>query len=130
MSSVPQAEVRSGPLVRPKHVVFAAIWLMFAYVLYHNERFLVDASNASWPHYRDLGWQLLVHGVFGAMALLLIFVQFDDRLRARFLTLHRVCGRIYIGAVFAAGPLGVYPGSARQVDRVHVLLYGVRVAVP
>jgi hypothetical protein len=80
---------------------------MFAYVLYHNERFLVDASNASWPHYRDLG-RLLVHGVFGAMALLLIFMQFDDRLRARFLTLHRVCGRIYIGAVFVAGPFGVY----------------------
>jgi uncharacterized membrane protein len=81
---------------------------MFAYVLYHNERFLVDPSDASWPHYRDLGWRLFVHGVFGAMALLLIFMQFNDGLRARFLTLHRVCGRIYIGAVFVAGPFGVY----------------------
>ncbi len=107
MSSVPQ-EVRSAPFVRPKHVVFAVIWLMFAYVLYHNERFLVDASDASWPHYRDLGWRLLVHGVLGAMAFLLIFMQFNDRLRGRFLTLHRICGRIYIGAVFVAAPFGVY----------------------
>jgi len=42
------------------------------------------------------------------MALLLIFMQFNDGLRGRFLTLHRVCGRIYIGAVFVAGPFGVY----------------------
>jgi hypothetical protein len=108
MSSVPQAEARSAPLVRPKQVVFAVIWLMFAYVLYHNERFLVDPSDASWPHYHELGWRLLVHGAFGAMALLLIFMQFNDGLRSRFLTLHRVCGRIYIAAVFIAGPFGVY----------------------
>ena len=108
MSSIPQAEVRPAPFVRPKYVVFAVIWMMFAYVLYHNERFLVDPTDASWPHYRDLGWRLLVHGLFGAMALLLIFMQFNDGLRARFLTLHRVCGRIYIGAVFVAGPFGVY----------------------
>ncbi len=108
MSSVPREKVHSAQFVRPKHVVFAIIWLMFAYVLYHNERFLVDPSDASWPHYRDFGWRLLVHGVFGAMALLLIFMQFNDGLRGRFLTLHRVCGRIYIGAVFVAGPFGVY----------------------
>lgn len=108
MSTVPQAKVRSAPFVSPKHVVFAVIWLMFAYVLYHNERFLIDPSDDSWPHYHDLGWRLLVHGGFGAVALLLIFMQFNDGLRGRFLTLHRVCGRIYIGAVFVAGPFGVY----------------------
>jgi hypothetical protein len=108
MSSVPQTEVRSTPFARPKHVVFAVIWLMFTYVLYHNERFLINPSDASWPHYRDLSWRLLVHGIFGATALLLIFMQFNDRLRARFLRFHRICGRIYTGAVFVAAPLGVY----------------------
>lgn len=108
MSSVPEAKVRSTPFVQPKHLVFAVILLMLAYVLYHNERFLIDPSDASWPHYHYLGWRLLIHGVFGAVTLLLIFMQFNDGLRARFLTLHRVCGRIYIGAVFVAGPFGVY----------------------
>ncbi len=108
MSSVPRSEVRPAPSVRPKHLVFAVLWLMLAYVLYHNERFLVDPSDPSWPHYRDLGWRLLVHGVFGATALLLIFMQFNDGLRARFPRLHRVSGRIYIGGVFVAGPFGVY----------------------
>jgi uncharacterized membrane protein len=56
----------------------------------------------------DLGWRLIVHGVFGAMALLLIFMQFNAELRRRFLTLHGICGPIYIGAVFVAGPSGVY----------------------
>lgn len=108
MSSIPRAEARSVPVVRSKQVVFAVIWLMFAYVLYHNERFLVDASDASWPHYHELGWRLLVHGAFGAMALMLIFMQFNDVLRSRYPTLHRVCGRIYMVAVFIAGPFGVY----------------------
>ncbi len=108
MSSIPDPTARPALTVRPKYLVFAGIWLMCAYVLFHNERFLVDASDAAWPHYHDLGWRLLIHGVFGAMALLLIFMQFNDGLRKRFATLHRVCGRVYVGAVFIASPFGVY----------------------
>lgn len=111
MSTTPNIVGFRAFSVRPKHVLFAGIWLMLAYVLYHNERFLVDPSDASWPHYHDLGWRLLVHGVFGAMALFLIFMQFNDRLRQRYLTLHRVFGRIYITGVFIAGPFGVYIAS-------------------
>jgi uncharacterized membrane protein len=35
-------------------------------------------------------------------------MQFSDRLRQRFTKLHRIVGRIYIGGVFVAGPLGFY----------------------
>jgi uncharacterized membrane protein len=35
-------------------------------------------------------------------------MQFSDRLRQRFTKLHRVLGRIYVGGVFIAAPLGFY----------------------
>ena len=42
---VPAASVR--PL-RIKYLVFAAIVVMAAYVLYHNERFLLDQAHPIW----------------------------------------------------------------------------------
>jgi hypothetical protein len=50
----------------------------------------------------------LPHGVAGACALILAPLQFWDRLRLRFTTLHRVIGSIYVTAVFVLAPLGVY----------------------
>ena len=94
--------------MRPKYLLFACIALMIAYVAYHNERFLIDATDPSWPHYRTIGRWLLPHGFVGATALLLGITQFSTRVRTRFTRLHRVVGRIYITAVFIVAPLGIY----------------------
>lgn len=34
-----------------KYVVFSMITVARVYVLYHNERFLVDSSHPAWQHY-------------------------------------------------------------------------------
>src|SRR5215472_18706001 len=88
--------------------VFALIALMMMYVLFHNERFLIDRSNPVWNHYHPFRWWLLPHGLAGACALLLGPMQFSDRLRQRYMRLHRVVGRLYVGGVAVAGPLGLY----------------------
>ena len=44
----------------------------------------------------------------GACALLLGPMQFSDRLRQRFVRLHRIVGRIYVGGALIAAPLGFY----------------------
>jgi uncharacterized membrane protein len=93
---------------RPKYILFAFIGLMVAYVLGHNERFLIDARNPEWPHIQSFKWWLLPHGLAGACALILGPMQFSDRLRQRFARLHRVVGRIYVAGVFIAAPLGTY----------------------
>ena len=93
---------------RPKQALFSFIALMLIYVLYHNERFLIDAADPAWPHYRAIGRWLLPHGMVGATALLLGLSQFSTRLRTRYTRLHRVCGRIYVTAVFIVAPLGAY----------------------
>jgi uncharacterized membrane protein YozB (DUF420 family) len=93
---------------RSKYLLFGFIALMIAYVLRHNEHFLIDAKDPVWHHYQPFKWWLLPHGLAGACALLLGPMQFSDRLRQRFAKLHRVVGRFYIAGVFVAGPLGFY----------------------
>src|SRR5215471_9171093 len=94
--------------VRSKYLLFAFIGVMVAYVLRHNEHFLIDAKDPIWQHYEPFKWKLLPHGIAGACALLLGPMQFSDRLRTRFRQLHRVVGRIYVAGVFVAAPLGFY----------------------
>jgi hypothetical protein len=91
-----------------KHVVFSIIAVATLYVLYHNERFLVDSSHPAWQHYGPFKWWLLPHGIFGAIVLLFGPLQFSDRLRQRFTKAHRVMGRLYVLGALVLAPLGAY----------------------
>lgn len=94
--------------VNAKYVVFSVIAVMSTYVLYHNERFLVEPTNPVWQHYEPFKWWLLPHGVFGAIVLLFAPLQFSERLRQRFTRAHRVMGRLYVVGAFVLAPLGAY----------------------
>lgn len=100
--------VQKPTRVRLKYVVFAFVGLMMAYVLRHNESFLIHPQDPIWQHYHPFRWWLLPHGVAGACAIFLGPLQFSDRLRARYTKLHRVIGRIYIAGALVLAPLGAY----------------------
>ena len=91
-----------------KYWVFAIIGGMMAYVLYHNERFLIEPMNPVWQHYRALGVFLLAHGLAGGSALILAPMQFSERLRTRFPKLHRITGRVYVFGALILAPIGAY----------------------
>jgi hypothetical protein len=99
-----------------KGAVFAAIAFMMAYVLHHNERFLIDWSHPLWEHFEPFKWWLLVHGVAGACAVFLAPLQFLDGLRQRHAKLHRIVGRIYVVSVFVLSPIGVYMQYLQEAD--------------
>ena len=101
-----EAQAPSWP--RPKTFAFVAVAIMAAYVLYRNERFLIDPAHPVWQHYEPFKWWLLPHGLAGACVLLLAPLQFSDHLRRRFLTLHRTTGAIYVTGAFVLAPLGAY----------------------
>ena len=42
-------------MVRAKYAVFAVIAVMTGYVLYHNERFLIEPDHPMWDHYGRWG---------------------------------------------------------------------------
>jgi len=94
--------------VRSKYLLFGFIGLMLAYVLNHNESFLIHPNDPVWKHYQPFKWWLLPHGLAGACAILLGPMQFSDRLRQRYARLHRVVGRIYVAGAFIVAPLGTY----------------------
>jgi len=108
MSTRTVTALKKSSWLRPKYLLFAAIGLMLAYVVPHDESFLVHPKDPLWQHYEPFKWWLLPHGIAGACALLLGPMQFSDRLRNRFRHLHRLVGRIYVAGVFVAAPLGFY----------------------
>lgn len=94
--------------VNAKYVVFSVIALMTIYVIFHNERFVVQPENPAWQHYAPFKWWLLPHAVAGTLMLLMAPLQFSERLRRRFTRLHRVGGRLYVLSAFIVGPTGAY----------------------
>ena len=76
-------------------------------VIATDERFLIDSTDEEWAHIAPFRWWLLVHGVGGAVALAIGPFQFSSRLRGANLPLHRLLGRIYIGAICIAAPLSL-----------------------
>ena len=107
MSTVPLPQ-KSVLQLRAKYLLFAFIALMIVYVLQHNESFLLNDSDPVWEHYQPIKWWLLPHGLAGATAIFLAISQFSSRIRARHITVHRTLGRIYVGLVVVAAPLGVF----------------------
>src|SRR5215813_10220852 len=91
-----------------KYAVFSLIAIMTVYVLFHNERFLVEPENPVWQRYEPFKWWLLPHGIAGALVLLIAPLQFSGRLRRRFPRLHRLGGRLYVASVVILASLGAY----------------------
>jgi Predicted membrane protein (DUF2306) len=91
-----------------KKITFIAIALASLYVMYHNERFLIDSEHPAWKHYEAFKWWLLPHGIFGAIVLLFAPFQFSERIRQRFTKAHRVMGRFYVVGALALAPMGAY----------------------
>ena len=91
-----------------KYVTFILIGLASLYVLYHNERFLVEPEHPVWQHYAAFKWWLLPHGIFGAIVLCFAPLQFSERLRQRFTKAHRVMGRMYVVSALLLAPMGAY----------------------
>jgi hypothetical protein len=94
--------------VNAKQVVFTVIALATVYVLWHNERFVVQSDHPAWLRYESFKWWLLPHAVFGSIVLLFAPFQFSDWLRQRFPKAHRIMGRAYVVGVYVLAPTGAY----------------------
>jgi uncharacterized membrane protein len=81
--------------------------LMTLYVLATRDRTLLDSHSFLRQRYAAIPWLMLAHGIPGALALLLGVFQFSSRLRQRYLQVHRVLGRIYVGCVAISAPVAI-----------------------
>jgi predicted permease len=94
--------------LRAKTVLFALIGVMYIYVLVTNETFLIDRSDPEWTHIAPFKLWLLPHGMSAAFALFLGPFQFSERLRRKYITVHKTFGYLYIAGCFIGAPLGIY----------------------
>lgn len=94
--------------LRARYALFAAIAIMYVYVLWHNESFLINRADPEWAHIGPFKWLLLPHGLAAGCALFLGPFQFSERLRRRFTKTHRVMGRFYVAGVLVGAPMGLY----------------------
>jgi uncharacterized membrane protein len=92
----------------PKYLFIACLGLMASFVLWNNERFLLNAQAPEWAHYFPIRWQLIPHGLGGAVALMLGAMQFSTRVRRHYPRLHRLSGRTYIAGTFIAAPVAIW----------------------
>ncbi len=87
------------------------MWIVFSlmtvFVVLTRDRTLLDSHSFLRQRYAVIPWLMLAHGIPGALALLLGVFQFSSRLRQRYLQVHRVMGRIYVGSVAISGPAAI-----------------------
>ncbi len=86
--------------------MWAVYGLMTLFVLITRELTLLDANSFLRHRYSGFGWLMIAHGIPLTFALVLGVFQFSTRLRRDHLQVHRLMGRIYVGAVFVGAPLG------------------------
>ena len=87
--------------------MFAVYAALIVVVWFTRDRLLLDPNSWLRQRYAPVSGLVLLHGVPGAVALFLGVLQFSGRLRQRYLQVHRVMGRIYVGCVAISAPAAV-----------------------
>src|SRR3954471_15639668 len=91
---------------RAKLFLFAVVTATIAFVLWHNERPLLDASSPQSMHLAPAGLRVAAHAFGAALALALGALQFLARKGGR---IHRITSRIWC----------VSRGTIRDLDGLH-----------
>jgi uncharacterized membrane protein len=106
------AEIAYRPKSQAKITFFVLFALVTVFVTFMKNQGFFDSASPTAQHYHPALGFLLIHGFFGAIALVLGAFQLSNRLRARYLGVHRALGYVYVGCVFIAAPFAI-PLSAK-----------------
>lgn len=88
-----------------KLAFFVFFFAVTIFVTYLKNRQIFDANSLIARHFAPMKWYVAIHAVFGVVAMTVAAFQFSNRLRARYLTVHRVLGYVYVVSVFISAPL-------------------------
>jgi uncharacterized membrane protein len=105
-----------GPGSPTKFVFFVIFGFLTLFVVYMKNVHVFDSSSEIAQHFAPVKWYLMVHAFFGGLAMLLGAFQLSNRLRARYLPVHRMLGYLYVTSVFISGPLGI--PIAKRIDNL------------
>ena len=91
----------------PKRLLWLAMGGMTVSVFLVTELPLIRPGTGTRAHLIAIRWLIVPHVVAAATALITGAVQFSSRVRRSNLQLHRLTGRVYVGAIFVAGPFAL-----------------------
>ncbi|HXC97497.1 MAG TPA: DUF2306 domain-containing protein [Edaphobacter sp.] len=106
-----------------------ALWVVMAAmtlsVVFYSEIPLLRQVKER-AYLSTIPWMIIPHVLCGITALLSGPIQFSSRLRHRFPKFHRLLGRVYVGSVFIAAPLGVVMSNHRHdANAIHFVAANV-----
>lgn len=93
-------------LNRNKTILFSILAMATVYVIYTEFVFFSD-QHSDLTHFNAMRWLLILHGLFGMVALLLGPFQFSTTLRKKNIKLHKSIGKTYIITILLAAPLAI-----------------------
>ena len=119
------AAVPAPPRVKSnaKLVFFAAFVAVTIFVTFMKNREIFDPASEMARHYAPALRFLLIHGLFGVLALAIGVLQLSNRLRARYLDVHRILGYVYASSVLVAAPVAVV--VAARIDSLSIVAAAV-----
>jgi uncharacterized membrane protein len=101
----------TAPVVTSRsHVTFVFFVVFFALTflgVYDKDARVFDPTSPIAQHFAPAKWVVIVHGFFGAIAMAVAAFQFSNRMRARYLKVHRILGYAYVISVVISAPLAV-----------------------
>jgi hypothetical protein len=95
------------PHSRAKLVFFVVFFALTIVAVYDKDARVFDPASPIAQHFAPAKWYVIVHGFFAAIAMAVAAFQFSNRLRARYLWVHRMLGYVYVTCVFIGAPLAV-----------------------
>ena len=99
------------PVYRPRSQAKLVFFLVFGaltvFVTYMKNRAILDPTSEIGRHFAPAMLFVAVHGFFAGLAMLLGAFQFSNRLRARYLKVHRALGYVYVVSVFIGAPIAL-----------------------
>lgn len=90
-----------------KYLLLLLLAAAFIFVFITVDRFLFDPNSDLSKYYFDVRWWILPHALAGLTALFTGALQFSQRLRKRYIQLHRRLGRIYFLSVAVAASIAL-----------------------
>lgn len=101
----------TAPAIRPRSQAKLMFFLFFfattIFVAYLKDSRIFDPNSPIARHFAPAKWYLPIHAFFGILAMSVAAFQFSNRLRARYLRLHRTLGYVYVISVFISAPFAV-----------------------
>src|SRR5436309_15798203 len=117
------AVVARRPQSRFKYALFSLLGLMFLFVLWNNEGFIIDHAHPDWTYYFPVRYLLIPHGLGGLTALLIGPLQLSSRFTTKLVSVHRIMGGFYIAGITLAATIDSYLATVPRTAPLRVFTY-------